>query len=159
MFSDGRLCLSRPESPCAPGELPIRGLLQGRVFLVFLLGMAWPQAMSRACFERAECGFLRSAKTKRAKSMWLITEETCTVSFLPPHRLVVSRVAARDCRDGRGFEVRSSRFSELRPPELWIAPVALGVPVSRLRGWRTFSASCKVRASLSANRSPCRLLP
>ncbi|OGW49410.1 MAG: hypothetical protein A2V62_00850 [Nitrospirae bacterium RBG_19FT_COMBO_58_9] len=38
--------------------------------------------------------------------------------------------------DERGFEVRSSRFSELRTPnpELRIAPVALGVPIARLRG-------------------------
>jgi len=36
------------------------------------------------------------------------------------------RIAARDWRDGRGFEVRSSRFSGLRTPnfELWIAPVS-----------------------------------
>ena len=133
-------------------------------FLLFLLGAALLQIMSRACFERAECGFLRSAKTKRAKSMSLITGVVCTGSGLLPHRLVVSRIAARDTRDWRDerrFEVRSSRFSELRTPNfgLRIAPIALGVPVARLRGRRTFSASCEVRASLSANRSPCRLPP
>jgi len=42
------------------------------------------------------------------------------------------RIAVRDTRgwrDGRGFEARSSRFSELR-----IALVALRVPAARLRG-------------------------
>ncbi len=36
------------------------------------------------------------------------------------------RIAARDWRDGRGFDIRSSRFSELRTPnfELRIAPVS-----------------------------------
>jgi hypothetical protein len=58
-------------------------------FSLFLLGMALPQAKSRVCFERAECGFLRSAKTKQAKSMWLITEEVCTVLALLPHRLAL----------------------------------------------------------------------
>ena len=70
--------------------------------LPFVSKTAWPEAVSRACFERAECGFLRSAKTKRAKSMWWITEEGSIVSLLLPHRLVVSRRAARDWRE---FEV------------------------------------------------------
>ncbi len=40
----------------------------------------------------------------------------------------------RERRDGQGFEVRSSKFSELRTLnfELRIAPVALGVTVARL---------------------------
>ena len=60
--------------------------------LLFQLGAVLSQAVSCACLERVECGFLRLAKTKRAKFMWLITEEACTVSVLLPHNLVVSRM-------------------------------------------------------------------
>jgi hypothetical protein len=38
----------------------------------------------------------------------------------------------RDWRDGRGFEVRSSRFSELRTPNVELRIV----PVARLGGMR-----------------------
>ena len=52
----------------------------------------------------------------------------------------------RDERDGRGFEVRSSRFSERRTPnfELWIAPFSQVSRFARhgLWRWQTFSASC-----------------
>jgi hypothetical protein len=87
--------------------------------LLFLLGTVLPQAVSRACFERAECGFLRSAKTKRAKSMWLITEEACTVSVLLLHSLVVSGIP-REIREtggtgeGSRSEVRGFRNFERR---------------------------------------------
>ena len=64
--------------------------------LSFLLGMVLSLAVSRAYFERAECGFLPSVKTKRAKSMWLITGVVYTVSVLLPHRLVVSRMLKKD---------------------------------------------------------------
>ena len=61
--------------------------------------------------------------------MWLITGAVYFVSVFLQHRLVVSGIAARDTRDwrdGRGFEVRSSRFSERRTLnfELRIAPVS-----------------------------------
>src|SRR5713101_9894981 len=59
------------------------------------------------------------------------------------------RIAERDWRDGRdegGFEVRSSRFSELRTPnfELRISPFShvSHVTPHRLWRWRTFSAFC-----------------
>lgn len=48
--------------------------------------------MSPTCFERPECGFLHSAKTKRVKSMWLITGVLYTVSVLFLHCLIVSRM-------------------------------------------------------------------
>jgi hypothetical protein len=56
-------------------------------------------------------------------------------------------VGTRDWWDERGFEVRSSRFSELRTPnfELRIAPVALGVPVARLRGRRNLAENLPLR--------------
>ena len=55
-------------------------------------------------------------------------------------------LGARNRRDGRGFEVRSSRFSERRTPnfELWITPFSQVSRFARhgLWRWQTFSASC-----------------
>ena len=47
------------------------------------------------------------------------------------------RIIVRDGRDGRGFEVRSSRFSELRTPnvELRSAPFSHFSGVTRLGPW------------------------
>ena len=86
--------------------------------MLFLLGSALPEAVSRACFERAECGFLRLVKTRWAKSMWSITEEACTVSVLLLHRLVVSGIAVRLAGwarvRGQKFEVFGTSNLELR---------------------------------------------
>src|SRR6185295_4043660 len=51
-------------------------------FLLFLSGAAWQLVVSPICFERAECRFLPSVKTKPAKSMWLITRVAYTVLVL-----------------------------------------------------------------------------
>jgi hypothetical protein len=45
------------------------------------------------------------------------------------------RIATRDMRDWR--ELRDNRNQGL-----YVAHVSFGVPVARLRRWRTFSASC-----------------
>ena len=59
--------------------------------LLFLSGAAW-LAVSPTCFERAECGFLHSAKTNPAKSMWLITRVVYTVLVLLLQCLIVRRM-------------------------------------------------------------------
>ena len=106
-----------------------------------------PALFTRVLDETAETASETGARSReggRHKRARKVLRRRRSTVHPPSSRRRIAARDGRDWRDGGGFEVRSSRFSELRTPnfELQAAPVALDVPVTRLRGWRTFSAPC-----------------